>query len=230
MSGLNEYQHALAAAVREQELSSTQRALVKNLSPTGIALTARIRSSWCMGRARRAARLTLAALTEPEREAIVRDWVAQGGGTSSFFEAEIETFLDFIAKRVEAPSHAASLCRFERALHRARSNRNAGDAVQPLGSMTLIQRAAEAELVTFHAPMEELLEALAGKRGWPPVEGASHQLLIAPGIAGLVRDANAAEINLWEAAARPVPANRYWPTARSMVACGALAIVPAETL
>ena len=80
----------------------------------------------------------------------------------------------------------------------------------------MIRRAREADLVAFHAPMEELLEALAGKRIWPPVEGVSHRLLIAPGIAGLVRDANAAEINRRGSRRKSRSPNRHWPTARSM--------------
>lgn len=225
---LDDYQRALAAAAREQDLSAAELALLENLSPPDIAPAGRVGSSRCMRRARRAARLTLAALPEGERAAVVRDWLAQGGGASSLFEAEVEAFLAFIADRIDTLSHAGSLCQFERALHRARSARGADDGLRPVGSLTMIRRAAEADLVAFHAPMDALLEALAGKRSWPAVGAVTHRLLIAPGIAGLVRDANRAEIALWEAAELPVAAHRHWPTARSMIACGALEIVPVE--
>ena len=61
----------------------------------------------------------------------------------------------------------------------------------------------------------------------PDTSGAA---LSAIGLVLVVMGIQAAEINLWEAAEHPVPANRHWPTARSMVACGALEIVPTERL
>ena len=50
MPGLSDYQRDLAAAVRQR-----QAAALWDPSAPGLALTGRIRESWCNGRARRAA-------------------------------------------------------------------------------------------------------------------------------------------------------------------------------
>ncbi|MFD2501655.1 hypothetical protein ACFSTI_26085 [Rhizorhabdus histidinilytica] len=195
------------------------------LSVSGLALTRRVRHSWCMGRVRRAAPLTLAILTEDDREEIVAEWVARGGGTSSFFETEAEAFLTFVSRRLDRPSHASSLCRFERAVIRARGASTMRRLIRPASIDSMVQRSPHADLVELHAPVEQLLEALAKTRRWPAICEGSHRLLVAPGIAGLVRDASPVEIALWHAAERPVPAKDYWPAARSLVACGALETV-----
>ncbi len=227
MPSLTAYQRALAGAIQRQEISAADTAMLDAMSAPGLSMTSRVRASWCKGRSRRAARLTLSALAEIERERLVNDWIARGGGTSSFFEAEAEAFLTFIASRLETPSHAASLCRFERALIRSRAV-DIGDEGEPvLDGASMICRSPDADLVEFHAPIDALLDAMAGKRPWPIIGRASHSLLIAPGIAGKVRDASAAEIALWAATATPVTAGPKWPIARSLVAAGVLMLISA---
>ena len=221
MPGLSDYQRDLAAAVRQR-----QAAALWDPSAPGLALTGRIRESWCNGRARRAAPLTLSALSESDRDRIVRDWVAGGGGVSSFFEAEADAVLTFIAERLDAASHAASLCRFEHALIRAGAIDPDDAPGEPMSGMTMVIRSPWAELVELQAPIDGLLDAIDGRRPWPPIGDVAQRLLIAPGIAGKVRDASAVEIALWQAAGTPIAAARYWPVARSMVGCGALLIVP----
>jgi hypothetical protein len=226
MPGLNEYQATLADVVRARPIPPAKKAMLGPLSEQGLAMTGRVRTSWCIGRARRAARLTLSALPESECDRILEEWIARDGGTSSFFEADAEAFLVHIAGRLEEPSHAASLCRMEMALIRARAARHRIEPMPPLNCMSLVQRSPHAELVRFHAPIGSLLAAIEGKRSWPHVGAVSHSLLIAPGIAGQARDATVVEIALWDAAENPVPAAVHWPTARSLVACGVLQIVP----
>lgn len=221
MSSLIDYQRALAAAVRGD---APQTTLPPGLSAPGIAMTGRVRASWCIGRARRAAPLTLSALNEPDREAILRNWVTSGGGISSFFEAETEVFLAFIAGRLETPSHAASLCAFERAIIRARAAASEGLRPETAQRSDIVRRSSHADLVLLHAPIDRLLDAMAGKGPWPGIAEASHSLLIAPGIAGLVRDASSVEIALWQAAGSPLNAADHWPAARALVACGALVV------
>lgn len=222
MSRLSAYQRALADAVRHD---GEDGSVPSGLSVRGLALTRRVRHSWCLGRVRRAAPLTLAILTEDNREEIVGEWVARGGGTSSFFETEAEAFLTFISGLLDRPSHASSLCRFERAVIRARGASTIDRPIRPSSIDSLVRRSSHADLVELHAPVEQLLEALAKTRPWPAIFKGSHQLLVAPGIAGLVRDASPVEIALWHAAERPVPAKDYWPAARSLVACGVLETV-----
>lgn len=224
MGCLSDYQQALADAVRHQPLSPKGKALLAPLSARGLAVTERVRTSWTIGRARRGARLTLAAL--PDGERLLRAWAAQEDTTPSYFDAAAEAFLGFVAERLTGPSHAASLCRFERALIRARSAAMPDDRPPAFDRNTLVERTPSADLVSFHAPIEQLLGAIDGKAPWPSVGVSGWSLLIAPGIAGQVRDASAVEVILWEAAAEPVAAGNYWPAARMMVEIGALRIVP----
>jgi hypothetical protein len=226
MPGLIDYQRTLAAAIRQPDRSGDRPAMSWDVSQPGLALTARIRTSWCVGRSHRAAHLTLSALAEAERRSMVDAWVARGGGISSFFEAEAEAFLAFIADRVEAPSHAASLCRFERALIRASAGHPAEEASEPFSGMTMLCRSPHADLVELRAPIDDLLAAVEGERPWPPVGEVAHWLLVAPGVAGRARHATAGEIALWQAAEAPLPAARHWAAAQTMVACDALQIVP----
>lgn len=221
MSGLADYQRALATAACQGTLSGAEAAMLQGSSATGIAMTARVRSSWCAGRARRAAPLTLSALAKADRERIVLEWVAAGGGVSSFFEAEADAFLAFIVERLKAPSHAASLCRFERAVIRARAAGWDGRPMPPCAT-AMVSRSPDADLIELHAPLDVLLDALAGTRAWPDLDETSHSLLVAPGITGLVREASAAEIALWQAAETEVQSKEHPAVARVLVACGAL--------
>jgi len=229
MSSLIDYQRALAQAVRGQHPAG-QHAAPDGLSMRGLALTRRIRESWCVGRSRRAARLTLSALPQPDRDRILQSWVAQGGGNSSFFEAEAEALLDFIGAQVDGFPHASSLCRFERAIIRARAaGRDSWKTITPDGG-ALLRRSPDADLVTMHAPVEALLEAVDGARPWPDIGGATHHLLVAPGVAGWVREACAGEVALWRKAETGVTSNKDWATAQSLLACGALRLATSEQI
>lgn len=223
MPGLARYQAALASAASGRQPDGEARALLAGLSEAGIAMTARVRRSWCMGRARRAAPLTLSALPVEQRTALLAGWVEAGGGTGSFFEQEADAFLAFIAARLEEPSHAMSLCRFERAAIRARSSpfRDQRPPPAPHDAAVLVQ-APDADLVALRASPESLLGALGGGRPWPGLEGEPQHLLIAPGIEGLVRAASDREIAFWQAAEAGVLAGEDIRTARGMIACGAL--------
>ena len=49
---------------------------------------------------------------------LIDDWIACGGGTSSFEAIEAEAMLEFIAGRLPTPSHEWTVCRFEQAAMR----------------------------------------------------------------------------------------------------------------
>lgn len=86
-----------------------------------------------------------------------------GGGTASFFAAEAEAFLSFIAERLPVPSHALTLCRVEQATLRAQEG--ALGFTKPdlsrLDSPGCALRAGRyAALVRFHAPPRLVLAAI----------------------------------------------------------------------
>ena len=228
MLGLARFQGALASAVTNGRVDHDAQGLLRDLSEAGIAMTARVRRSWCEGRARRAAPLTLSALPEDQRTALLSAWVDAGGGTRSFFELEAQAFLAFIAERLDDPSHQMTLCRFERAVVRARLAPWNGFPLVPLDSETILQRSPDADLVMLGTSVHALLGALDGSRPWPEMGDAPQSLLVAPGIDGLVREASDREISLWQAVGTGVRATDDPPTAQNMLACGALRAVRVE--
>src|SRR5271156_1329399 len=71
----------------------------------GFRFTVGVQRSWCMGRAVSAGALTLPVLADDVRSKLLDEWVNAGGGTASFFDAEAEALLNFIADRLPYPSH-----------------------------------------------------------------------------------------------------------------------------
>jgi len=144
-------------------------------------VTVLVQRSWCEHRTRTAARLVLAALPEDQSRALVEEWVARGGGTSSFSASEADELLEFIAQRLPDPSPALTLCRMEQAVHRASR--------------------ASATFVPVAAAGDPLL--VRGRGATLVHLGESLPVLFAPGLADLHREARD-EVELWLACASPV--------------------------
>jgi hypothetical protein len=194
------------AACDDLDLSPQERRnLARVIDSAGFRATANVQRSWCESRAASGARLTLSMLPLAQRRELVREWVDCGGGTNSFFAAEAEAFLEFIAPRLDQPSHALSLCRLEQAVLRAEAVTAQFEPPEP-GVLDdpacMLRRGHHAALVVVFAEFEQLLLAIEGQGPTPPL---SHQqmLLIAPGLPGLARPADAAEIKLWRSLAEP---------------------------
>ena len=194
------------AACDDLDLSPQERQrLARVIGSKGFRATSNIQRSWCESRAATGARLTLSILPQLLRRELIREWVDRGGGTNSFFAAEAEAFLAFIAPRLENPSHALSLCQLEQAVLRAEAVAAQFEPPQPTAlddSACMVQRGHHAALVVLFAELEQLLAAIEGQGPIPPL---SHQqmLLVAPGLPGLARAADAAETKLWRALAEP---------------------------
>lgn len=106
--------------LRQLNLDNRERASLAALKVSaGFCVTVAIQRSWCEGRAAKAAHLTLSFLDEPRRKRLLEEWANSGAGTSSFFEAEGDAFLEFLSKRIDNPSEALSICQIERATLRA---------------------------------------------------------------------------------------------------------------
>jgi hypothetical protein len=194
------------AACDDLDLSPQERLnLARVIDSKGFRATAGIQRSWCESRAARGAQLTLSILPQAERRELVREWVDGGGGTNSFFAAEAEAFLEFIAPRLVDPSHALSLCRLEQAVLRAEA---AAAQFGPPQTVFLddpactLRRGPCAALVVLFAGLEQLHAAIDGEGAIPPLS-QEQALLVAPGLPGLARPAEAAETKFWHALAEP---------------------------
>ena len=159
------------------------------------------------GRAANAAALTLSILPLEERRQIVEEWVSIGGGASSFFASEADSFLEFIARRLADPSHELTVARLEQAVHRAN---DAAPAFRPVDPAVYnapdieLRRSKSAALVYFFAEPQRVFAALNRAEPLPPLSDRSYPVLFAPGLPGLFRPATDDEAALWEKLAAPV--------------------------
>jgi hypothetical protein len=221
---LEQYQRALARAVCNEPLSEEESALLGDMTDhPGLALTTRIRRSWCEGRTARSALLTLSALSPNERTQHLSTWVNQGGGTHSHVHLEGEAFLTFLAARLEDPSDALSLCRLELAIIRARlcGKRDAPD--QRLDARTMVRRSPAAVIVALPLSIVRLLAGPV-EETWQATkcDNDAISLLVAPGLSTQVRAATPREWAFWHAAVNEIRAGSDLQTARELFALGAL--------
>jgi hypothetical protein len=198
----------------------------------GLAFTRAVRRSWCLMRTARAARLTLSILALDARKAVLEAWVDAGGGTSSFFANDAESFLEFLAQRLPEPSHELSLCRLEQGIHRAM---NAVSLCHPpsreVNPGCRLRVGAGATLVSLFADPKQILRAAHAGRPLPTVFARPVRVLLAPGIPGLWRRAHASEVCIFETYAAagergaPVTSGPQVATVRSLLSVCALEVV-----
>ena len=172
----------------------------------GFALTALVPRWWRETRVRRSARLTFAALGA-EAPARLQDYLRAVPSFTLFFVPEGVAFLEYV-EALSVPALVRAVARFERAMWRARLSERPADA--PSGALAdgaladgvlpdgaHLVRHADATVVAFEAPPDQVLAALV--QGLPPPEpdGAVHHVLVAPGLPGLWRPATDAEARLF---------------------------------
>jgi hypothetical protein len=203
----NSYENGKTTLLQRLDLSLKERASLGRLLPSpGFQFTAAIRRSWCEGRAANGAALTLSILAVAQRRRMVEEWVSLGGGSSSFFALEADSFLEFIARRLRDPSHELTVARLEQAVQRAS---DAAAAFSPADSVVCnapnaeLRRSKSAALVCFWADPQRLFAALNGAEPFPPLSDRPYRVLFAPGLPGLFRSATADEAALWESLATP---------------------------
>lgn len=210
---LHSFQTTLGCLVRARQVDGAAHKIVERmplddeereafdvlLAGRGLDFTREVQRSWCKGRARNAAYLTLSMLDEDERQQLLDEWVEAGGGIASFFVGEASIFLHFVALHLHDRPHALSICRMEQAVHRA--NTLVTDALEitedELHDATTIVRGPRATLVEFHAEPEQLLHAVQSGTDLPPVSKGAVALLFGPELSGLFERADEAEAALW---------------------------------
>jgi hypothetical protein len=174
----------------------------------GFRFTIEVQRSWCVGRAARSAPLTLSILPKELRCRLLDQWTEAGGGTSSFFAIEGETFLEFIASRLPNPSHELTACRFEQATLRANEQAIGFTPQDPnllLAPGCALRRGRYAGMVAFHGESYAIIEALVKHQALPPVSADATTILFGPGLDRLCRVASPREVALWQKLTAPVP-------------------------
>ena len=173
----------------------------------GFRFTVGVQRSWCVGRTMNAGSLTLSILPDDVRRPLLDEWTNAGGGTSSFFAAEADALLDFIANRLPDPSHELTACRLEQATLRANSESSRFPApdLGPLNTGScVLRRGSHTAMVLFYGDPALIMPALLKRLPLPPVSHEVTALLFAPGIMGLFRSPSVDEARLWERLAAPV--------------------------
>ena len=205
---LVDFQQALVRALRPQTGIEASRCFEADegtkfaevIDSEGFRFTTAVQRSWCLGRASKGARLTLSILPCDLARRLLESWVKLGGGTSSFFAAEADAFLDYIAARLPEPSHALTICRVEQATLRASNGllEWTGPGIQSdIEPGCWLRRSRHAALVPFFQEPSKVLAALEGGT-LPPLLGATSWVLFAPGIGGLFRLSTDVERGLWQ--------------------------------
>jgi hypothetical protein len=195
--------------LRSLRLTDHERSHLDSLTRSaGYRFTVEVQRSWCVGRATSAGYLTLSILPTDLRKRLLEEWTNSGGGTSSFFYAEAEALLDFIAAHLPNPSHELTACRLEQATLRASEGVAAFTAPDPAEldrTPCLLGRGRHAGIANFHGEPHPVVSALLAHKPLPPVfSEAEVTLLFAPGLDRLCRPASAAEVDLWQTLIGPL--------------------------
>jgi hypothetical protein len=218
---LHDFQFALGRMIRENKsqtnpeqwlpelnLHDSERQQLRALqNSAGLDFAMEVQRSWCEGRARNSAYLTLSALSREQQQELLEQWVDAGGGTSSFYANEAEQFLEFIAARLNLQSHAMSICRMEQAIHRAQAGTQTelltAAQISRLSVDAILSRSRSASMVYFFAEPDDVFNALERGDPLPPIRDDYIPLLFAPGIATLFEVATEEELAIWDRMARP---------------------------
>lgn len=214
---LRDFQSAMGQLIRgcdgtdplgDFALSALERGYLSFLEETaGFEFTVNLQRSWCAARAAKAAFLTLSILPTEIRSLMLNEWLSLGGGTQSSMQAEAEGFLRFISLRLTDPSHEFSVCMLELAALKASEGARHFERPSPFqldSRHCLLQRGHYAGLVRFHAPPQDLLNALVERVPLPPVSPNAAALLVAPGLDRFHRPASRADVTIYEQLASPM--------------------------
>lgn len=186
--------------LRSLHLGEAERACIEALPQSaGFRFTVAVQRSWCARRTVNAGLLALSILCDDTRRRLLDEWINSGGGTSSFFAAEADALLDFIADQLPETSPELAVCRFEQLTLRASNQVSSFKAPDqgPLDSQRAVRRARHAGVVLFHGQPDLILGALLQRKPLPAVSAEVTALLVAPGLQPLCRIASAHEKELW---------------------------------
>lgn len=177
-----------------------QCAPVDALPPgAGQRFTALMQRSWGARRTVNPGVLVLSMLHEGVRRRLLEAWRNAGSGPSSFFAAEADALLEFIAAQLPDESPEWAICRLEQLTLRANDGASAfkPPPTARFGPQRMIRRGLHAGLVFFHGEPDPVLTALLPPAPYSTVSGGVTALLVAPGSEPLCRFASPLERALW---------------------------------
>jgi hypothetical protein len=178
----------------------------KNLvSGEGLRFTAAVQRSWGTRRPVNAGLLALSTLQGDVRRRLLGAWMESGGGTASFFAAETDSLLDFIAEQLPDPSPELALCRVEQLTLRATHRASAAKAADPefFALRRVVRRVCHAGVVLFPGGYDLILSRLLQLESLPFYSGTAIPLLVAPGLRPLCRIASPPEHEVWTRLTHP---------------------------
>jgi hypothetical protein len=195
-------------ALRSLNLDAAERESLDALPRgAGFRFTVAVQRSWCARRAVNAGLLALSVLRDDARRRLLDTWIASGGGTSSFFAAEADALLEFIAEQLADPSPELTLCRFEQLTLRANEQASLfAPDLTPFDPQRVIRRSRHAGMVIFHGEPAEILSTLLQRKPLPGTSLDATALLVAPGLQPLCRVATPQEGVAWRRLAVPTAA------------------------
>jgi hypothetical protein len=196
-------------------LDDAERAWLRGVATTrGFALTSLVPRWWRETRARRGARLTLAALGD-EAEATLAAYRREVPNFTLFYVSEGLAFAAYV-ERTAPCARVRAVARFEQAMWSVRqdaaaeeapndatndgANDATNDAANDVGASSLRPHPAAA-VIAFDAPAEPMLAALLAGAPLPAPTGARHHVLIAPGLPRRWREATAEEARVFHCCA-----------------------------
>ncbi|HWS62711.1 MAG TPA: hypothetical protein VN325_08145 [Steroidobacteraceae bacterium] len=176
-----------------------------SLQSSGVRFTGAVQRSWGSRRPVNAGLLALSILQGDVRRRLLGDWMESGGGTASYFAADADSLLDFIAEQLPDPSPELALCRVEQLTLRAASRASDFEAPDPalLEAQRAVRRACHAGVVLFPGGSRLILSKLLP---FEPLASGSRDatpLVVAPGLEPLCRIASRAEYEIWTRLTRP---------------------------
>lgn len=172
----------------------------------GLLFCKSIQRSWCIGRAAKAAHLTLSFLPENERHELLEEWIDLGAGNQSFYDAEARSFLEFISRRLMNPSHEFSVCQLEQATLRVGEGKDSfvPPDVSVLNNLECkLSRGRYAALVEFYTEPHRLLESLQKRIPLPPLSSEITAMFLGPGVEQFCYAPSAHEVELWDTLETP---------------------------
>jgi hypothetical protein len=185
---------------RSQRLGREERGCPETLPQSaGFRFTVAMQRSWCARRTVNPGLLALSILRDDARRRVLDAWINSGAGTSSFFAAEADALLDFIAEQLPDASRELAVCRLEQLTLRA--NHRAGSFIAPdrtlFGPQRIVRRAPHAGVVLFHGELDLILSTLLQRKPLAAFSFGVTALLVAPGMQPRCRIASSDEHELW---------------------------------
>jgi hypothetical protein len=166
----------------------------------GGRFAALMQRSWGARRTVNPGLLVLSMLHEEVRRRLLTAWLDAGSGSSSFFAAEADTLLDFIAAQLPADSPERAVCRLEQFTLRASDGAGAFKPPPPalFSPQRLLRRGRHAGMAVFQEGLSPVLHELFSPAApWAGSRGVT-ALLVAPASEPLCRLASTPEQHLWQ--------------------------------